>query len=496
MTPSFQDSPADRNPVAAVPSSADIAVRRRIRRVVAQWPLILACAFLAAIAGYVLSSSRPAAYEASSDVGLQSVDLVSLLLSGNTATQSDLVQRDLATGSQMIGMAPVRERTVKMLGDGTTLDDLAKDVTVTTSLDTNVLTITARDSSAKQAQKVADATANAFIDQRAYNSRLQIKTAAKKLLSQYHALNATDRASATGQALQDRWRQLTATSAVATGGVQVLQEASANPAKQVAPKPAFTAILGLFGGGILGLVAAFLRAGLDDRIRDPKEFTELWPLPVAGHVPRTKVITELAHQVTGDAALEAFAMTRTNLRYLHVGGDIKTIVVTSAQAQEGKTTVAWNLASVTALAGSRVLLIEADLRRPVLAQRLGVAARAGLSEILAGMAGIEDALIKLPRDSDDLGPRPHVILAGAVPPSPMPLFERGALASLLQTLKPHYDLIIIDTPPATVVADALTIIGHVDAAVAVARLGTVTHERFTELRDVLNASPTPVAALV
>ena len=193
-----------------------------------------------------------------------------------------------------------------------------------------------------------------------------------------------------------------------------------------------------------------------------------------------------------------FALARTNLRYLHLGADVRTIVVTSAVSGEGKSTVALNLATAAAMAGSRVLLVDADLRRPVLADRLDVRSRYGLSEVLAEIAGPSDAIVDLPITGPGRGAGTSisVLSAGLQPPSPITLFERPQTKELLAELRAEYDLVIIDSPPATVVADAKVLVELVDGVVLVSRLGRVPREAVVRLREALSDTPTPVLGWV
>ena len=179
-------------------------------------------------------------------------------------------------------------------------------------------------------------------------------------------------------------------------------------------------------------------------------------------------------------------MLRTNLRYFNVDEELNSILVMSAAPEDGKTSIAWNLARAEARAGKRVLCIEADLRRPTLATRLDVAADGGLSLILAGVMDPGEALTTV-SGAD-------VITAGPLPPNPAELIESQRMRKLIQWGEEHYDRVIIDTPPAAVVADAIPLVPMVSGVVIVVRLGHSHRDAVERLRTQLATSTRPFSA--
>src|SRR5205823_12059908 len=131
--------------------------------------------------------------------------------------------------------------------------------------------------------------------------------------------------------------------------------------------------------------------------------------------------------------------------------------------------------------GVRMLVIEADLRNPVLAARLGLSRRKGLSQLLTGQATLEDVTVGVPlpsaapRDGHD-APEVDVILAGRTPPNPIELIESPAMRNLISEAEDRYDLVIIDTPPVMVIPDAISLIGVVNGVIVVSRIGQTTRE--------------------
>lgn len=480
----------------AAPPSEELAAARLVRRVLAQWPLILVCALIAAVAGYFVSSSRPKQYEATTTVQLNDIDLASVFLAQNLQQQGQDAQTKAATAAKLATILKVRQEASQALGGRVSVDALKSAITVVPEADTTLVDITATASSPQLAADEANAVREAFISSRQQANSATLESARQRLQGQLSGMSKAQRASLTGQTLESRLENLNTLILTAGAGVATAQPATA-PEDPSSPRPKRDAILALILGGIIGLAIALLRARLDDRIRDQEELAEHWDLPVLGLIPRTSALSNAGATLPSAGVLEAFALTRTNLRYLHVGGEMKTIVVTSALAEEGKSTVAWNLALATAMAEQRVLLIEADLRRPVLAQRLGLTVTRGFSDVLAGLAPLADATASVSVPVPGSHPAVvDVVPAGFLPPSPIALLEREAVGQTLKALSRPYDLVIIDSPPATVVADAKVLIAHADGAVVVSRLGRVTRSALDRLREILSGLETPVLGTV
>lgn len=477
-------------------SAEDIAAARLVRRVIAQWPLIVACALVAAIAGYLASNARTEQFEATTQIQLNEVDLPSVFLGQNLQQQGQDAEAKAATNAELVQIPRVRERASRALGGRISAKDIGAGLTVTPKTGTTLVDIKVTNEDPRFAAQIADAVRDAFIATRRETAARQFTDAERDLAAQLADLPAAQRSSDAADVIRDRLAQVRTLRTVSNGGIETVQTARI-PSEPVSPRPKRDSILALLAGGLLGLGAALLRARLDDRIREPEELAEVWDLPVIGLVPQSEELSTPGAHLPDGSSLEAFALARTNLRYLHVGGDVKTVVVSSAIPAEGKSTVAWNLALAAAMAGSKVLLVEGDLRQPVLATRLGLTASKGFSELLAGLASIDDVTESVTlSDGTAIEGSIDVIPAGMTPPSPIALLERPATPQLLAELREGYDIVFIDSPPATVVADAMVLMDAADGAVVVARLGRTTRGAAERLREVLESHDTPVLGQV
>ncbi len=476
-------------------AAIDVAAARLGKRVFQQWWLILLCALVGAVGAFAVSQSRTKQYEATSTIEVGTIDLMSIFLAQDVQISDSDPDRATAAAVELFNLPNVRDRAVRALrerGSDIEAPEINGAIRVTAKPDTSVITIVARSSSPLRAQQISNAMTTAFIEQRQATARKKLVTAKTQVRAQYENLSEDEKFGAAGQALKQRLDQVGVVGALSDGNVTVIQGARL-PTNQVAPKPRRDAFIGLIGGFLLGCGIALLRARLDDRIRETDELSEIWNLPVVGLVPQTGTLKESGRKVPEPAALEALSLARTNLRYLHVGGRVKTVVVTSALEGEGKSTVTWNLAIAAALASSKVLVIEGDLRRPVISSRLNLAG-SGFSEVLAGLAELDET-IQAVTVADDLTPdatKVDVLPAGLVPPSPVALLEGDATKTTFAELRERYDIILIDTPPATVVADAVAISDEVDGVLIVSRLGKVRRGALKRLREILTAVDAPV----
>jgi len=257
----------------------------------------------------------------------------------------------------------------------------------------------------------------------------------------------------------------------------------------------FAFMLGLTSG--VGL--AFLLEGLDSTVRTTEQAQLISGLPPLGMIPlgsrtaregasakrlviaSSKEAVELITQVRPQSQMaESYRALRTSLLLSHLGAPPKVIMVTSALPQEGKTTTSINCAVVLAQKGIRVLLIDADLRRPSIHKTLGMGPRSGLSNVLTGSATLAQAIVRSP-----ILPNLDVLPAGTPPPNPAELLASTNMRDVLDQLRGQYDHIVVDTPPTLSVTDAVVLSPRADAIVLVIRSGHTTKQALRRARDIL-----------
>ncbi|MVP00494.1 CpsD/CapB family tyrosine-protein kinase [Paenibacillus lutrae] len=174
---------------------------------------------------------------------------------------------------------------------------------------------------------------------------------------------------------------------------------------------------------------------------------------------------------------ETYRTLRTNIQYSGVDGDIRTLMVTSATPWEGKSTTIDNLAVVYAQMDKKVLLIDADLRKPTAHRTFGITNRAGLTDVLTHQIEISEAL------KETEVPGLSVITSGTLPPNPSEILGSQRMAHLLLELKEKFDVILIDTPPVLAVSDAQVVASQCDGVLLVVSAGGVKRDLVQKARD-------------
>lgn len=267
----------------------------------------------------------------------------------------------------------------------------------------------------------------------------------------------------------------------------------------------FALALGLTTG--IGL--AFLLEGMDNTVRTPEQAQMISGLPPLGIIPlgsrnsesgsrptlsvtSSKEVVELVTQSRPQSQMaESYRALRTSLLLTSLGAPPKVILITSALPQEGKTTTSINTAIVLAQKGTRVLLIDADLRRPSIHKTLGIGPKTGLSNVLTGNATLQQATIR-----SSILPTLFVLPAGPPPPNPAELLASSNMRDILAELREQYDHIVVDTPPTLSVTDAVVMSTRADAVVLVIRSGQTTKQALRRSREILTQVNARIAGVL
>ena len=264
--------------------------------------------------------------------------------------------------------------------------------------------------------------------------------------------------------------------------VSVVDGPTLNPVP-VSPRPVRNIGLGLLLGLLAGCVAAVLRENLDTTVKSAETLTKAAGAPVLGVIPldasARKAPLIVADKATSGRA-EAFRQIRTNLTFVDVDRPVRSIVVTSAHRDEGKSTTSCNLAIALATAGEKVLLVEADLRRPRLGHYLGLESALGLSNTLAGQVDVDQV-------TQRWGNGLWVLLSGSLPPNPSELLGSDAMRDLLDDLTARYDRVVVDTPPLLPVTDGAVVAARADGVILVARSARTTQDQVRKAAQSLHA---------
>lgn len=261
-----------------------------------------------------------------------------------------------------------------------------------------------------------------------------------------------------------------------------ITQSAAVPAQPSSPRPALNLAAGLLAGLLLGAASVVVREALDNTIATTESLTELTALPVLGAIPHdregrrylTSAVGEQSHSPLG----EAIKLLRTNLRYAAIGDRPRVLVVTSALPLEGKSSTALSLALSMAEAGTRTVLVDADLRRPCVAEACGLVQDAGLTNVLIGNAELADVM-------QQTGGHLAVLTSGPIPPNPAELLASARMGQVLAELAEHYEAVIVDSAPLLPVADTVGLAPHAQAVLLVVRAGKTPRDRVAAAADAL-----------
>jgi capsular exopolysaccharide synthesis family protein len=267
-------------------------------------------------------------------------------------------------------------------------------------------------------------------------------------------------------AMLQRYKQFDALGGARPSNISIIDHAQV-PLIRFSPSLRRNLALGLLLGLFLGVGMALLLEFLDDTLKTPEDLETHLGIGVLGIVPR--LLKQTPSQALRDPRSmfsESYRSVRTALQFSTANGTPRSLLVTSASPGEGKSTTAYTIALNFAQLGKRVLLIEADLRRPCLARLVGVNSEVGLSSLLSGAATISQAIVRSPDNQFDM------ILSGPLPPSPTELLASSKLVSLLTIAMNTYDQVVIDSPPVLGIADAPILANAVAGTLFIVRSGS------------------------
>ncbi|QRO87115.1 polysaccharide biosynthesis tyrosine autokinase [Kytococcus sedentarius] len=338
---------------------------------------------------------------------------------------------------------PVAERVIEELGLDTSPSRLAERVTAKVEEETPNITVSARGDSPERAKQLADAVV-------------------AETAEYVRELETQNMSAAPGQPEGEEGQQQDQTPATS-----ILPLANAElPSSPTEPQPARALVLGGLAGLALGYVIAWFRHRQDTRVRTQEDIEEAaGGAPTLGLIPENEALASPERAVRNSdevdfSTREALRQFRTNLRFVNVDHAPKSIVVTSARMGEGKSTISSNLAYLLAEGGERVILVDADLRRPSVAGIFDIDSSVGLTQVLAGSADLADAV--QPTEHPNL----MVLPAGTIPPNPSELLGSQRMRDLIATLTQTHR-VILDAPPLLPVTDAALLTTSTDGAVLV-----------------------------
>ncbi|MDQ0800079.1 polysaccharide biosynthesis tyrosine autokinase [Arthrobacter sp. SLBN-112] len=403
--------------------------------------LIIAITLLGLLAGGAASILVRPTYTSETQlfVAIQSSGSVTELQQGNSFSQAR-VQSYVKTVETPVVLQPA----ITSLGLNVSAAELARRVTATADLNTVLIKISVQDSSPVEAAAIAQAVANSLIT--AVDTLEKPKTGGSSPVS-----------------------------------LSVITPAQA-PSVPSAPNTKLNLLLGFAAGLAVGIGSAIMRSSLDTRIRGELDLRSVTDAPLLGGIAFDEDALKkplLTQAPARSARSESFRQLRTNLQFANVSGQAKSILVTSSLPGEGKSTTATNLAISLAQAGQTVCLVDADLRRPMVGEYLGLDREAGLTTALVGAADVNDLLQSWGEDAL------YVLTSGQIPPNPSELLGSAEMKLLISRLEEVFDSVVIDAPPLLPVTDAAVLSDHVGGVVVVIGTQKVKQQELLKSLDAL-----------
>lgn len=466
-----------------------MGLHRQLAIVRAWWPLVIASVLLAGGAAFLASSLMPKVYEAKATL------IVGQSLSEVNPDYTQLLasQRLSATYASVATTRPLLDQVIKELGLRETSDEVAQRVRADAALDSTLLTITVQDADPVQAASIANALANRLVaaspalqgrqadvqesvdvDLRATQDQIASTQAEVETLNGLSKRTAAQEARletllARLVSLRSSYAVLLPFSTGSAYNLLSLVEPAVAPVEPIWPRTLLNTLLAALMGLLIALAIAFVAEYFNDTVKDSEDVQEVLGLPTVGSITRMKGArgrSEIYRLATllypRSRAAEAYRTLRTNVDFASVDAPIRTLLVTSALPAEGKTVTAANLAVAFAQAGLRVLVADADFRRPGIHAIFDLPNTQGLTTLLRSDDASLEA-IAYPTEQERL----QVLTSGPLPPNPAELLGSVRMRTILDRLQAAHDLIIFDSPPLELVADSAILSSFMDGTLLV-----------------------------
>ncbi len=449
--------------------SAVLSILRR------RW-LIAVTVLVACVAVAVVHQRGAKSYTATASVAFQSGTLSDAALQVSTSGSSE-PQREADTEVLIAHSSEVAQGVRKRLHITLSVGELLSDVQVEAAANANILDIVASTGDPQQSALLANAFAAQYIAFRTESELAGIDTATAKLQQELASLPATSPERAT---LEGSLQRLSGLRAVAGSGANIIGRATA-PSAPSGTKLSTAILLGLIAGLALAFSAVLLVESLDRRIKTLDECEREYRLSALTCIPQSAF---RAHRPEArEEALEPYRILRGELDFAAVTRQLDTLLVTSAIAGEGKTTVAVELARVIALAGRKVILMGLDLRRPAFGQHFDLDPGGGLTAALTERAPLADLLEEPIADLPQLS----VLPAGRLPHNPSEMLSSPRIAEIISELASLAEIVIVDASPLNPVADTQVLLNNpaIHATLLVARVNYLKRDQARRAKGIL-----------
>ncbi|WP_354697400.1 hypothetical protein DSM112329_03025 [Paraconexibacter sp. AEG42_29] len=454
---------------------------------------------LAVGASVAISASQEPKYEASAQIGYAS-DEAELQAIGIPSTPSFQPEKEIAAAAERITSPAAVARVIELLELKQSPEKVQSSVSTTVEVASNLVAIDAEASDEKLAADLANTFASVTRTAARREAQQRYRAIARDTQARARRLKGEKNA-ARRAVFEDQAARLLTLASFARP-VDVVRRA-VEPSAPTSPKPVRNAVLAGLLGLMLGVALASLRQAFDRRLRDPSDVESAFDDPVLGQLHtaalgHTPWAPRKRRGNRRDEDVEPFRILRTNLALVSSGRESKTVLVSSPLPAEGKSTVAIGLAWAEAMTGRRTLLVDCDLRRPSVAERLGIPASPGLADFLRGDAEPSEIVHSLELEglSGKAATSLVCIPAGAHTENHAELLESERFENFLAQVSEVYDRIILDSAPLLPVSDTLALLPRADCVVLCLRLGQTTRDDGEAAKATLDRADTKSVGLV
>jgi capsular exopolysaccharide synthesis family protein len=411
----------------------ELTLQDYIKLLRSRWVTICITTLVAVLGAVVVTLLTTPLYQASTRLFVSTA-------SGASATElyqgNRLSQERVKSYAELLMGESLAQRTIDKLALDLSAEELQKKVKASAKLDTVLINVQVLDQSPLRARDIANTLSDEFV------------TMARELETSPGGAEPDARV--------------------------VVEQRASIPEHPVVPKTARNIAIGLVLGLAAGIGLAVLRDRLDNTVKERQTLEEITQVGIVGSIPLDKERRNdpaISFDKENTAIAEAFRKLRTNLQFLAVDNPPRVIVVTSSMPNEGKTTTAINIALALAEAEHNVVLVDGDMRRPMLDKYLDLVGPVGFSTVLSGAASLSDVLQKT------RFPRLTALTSGTVPPNPSELLGSLAAQKVLGEMRANFDYVIVDSSPLLAVTDAAILAANSDGALIMARFGQTKREQ-------------------
>lgn len=484
-----------------------------------KWIIIL-CTLLAIAVGLVLIFTLPPVYEATTEVLIVEENISSEVLDQYVPEYSSSSEVNFQTQMKILGSRQFQEEVIRKLSLKIKPTELEEKIQISRVTGTNVIDISVQDSDPRLAADISNMLSNVYIQWVSENYQQDIRQLLAEIDSKIDDSKTNlDLVSAEIETLEDKgqdipeslrkelemyssmyvmlsekYENLRISQTVGDSFARIIEPAVV-PEDPVKPSKRLYLAASLLIGLLLGVGIVLLKEFINNTIKTSSDVRKYYGLNVLSQIVYEKSYDAAKRELVvlkdpNSPTSESIRELRTNLKYFDIDRKKKIIAITSSQLEEGKSFIAANLSVTLAQSGVRTLLINADLRKPVIHKYFNFTNTSGVTSIITGNSKLSDEIRAT--DIKNL----HFLSSGPIPPNPAELLESELMGKIMEALSEKYEYIIVDTPPVVPVSDLIVLSRRVDSIMVVARSGIVTKSVALQAMEKLEAIKEKVIGVV